>query len=51
VQGLDSVKEDASNPQETWDPREWGGLVRWEWGKGNILLEMGRGIGGRRYRM
>jgi hypothetical protein len=36
--GLDSVREDASNPQETWGSREWGGLVGWG-GNGDILLE------------
>jgi hypothetical protein len=25
--GLDSVREDAPNPQETGGPREWRGLV------------------------
>jgi hypothetical protein len=24
---LDSVREDAPNPQETWGPRKWWGLV------------------------
>jgi hypothetical protein len=27
--GLDSVREDAPNPQETRGPKEWGGLVGW----------------------
>jgi len=27
--GLDSVREDAPNPQETGGPREWGSLVGW----------------------
>jgi hypothetical protein len=38
---LASVREDASNTQETGDPREWGGLMWW-WGYeegGDILLE------------
>ena len=41
---LDSVKEDAPNPQETRGPREWGGLVGWGWGWGH-LLETGRKYG------
>jgi hypothetical protein len=40
--GLDSMKEDAPNPQETECPREWGGLVRWRVGWGNILITQGR---------
>jgi hypothetical protein len=28
-----------------WGPREWRGLVRWEWG---IFLEIGSGLWGRR---
>jgi hypothetical protein len=41
--GLASVKEDAPNIQETWGPREWGGLMvrecgakgtsSWRWGE------------------
>ena len=29
--GLASVREDAPNPRETWGPREWEGLMGWEW--------------------
>jgi hypothetical protein len=35
---LASVREEAANTQETWGPREWEGLVGWQWG-GDILLE------------
>jgi len=31
--GLDSVREDAPNPQETGGPRKWRGLVGWEVGE------------------
>ena len=27
LQGLDSVRENATKPHETWSPREWGDLV------------------------
>ena len=39
---LDSVREDAPNPQETGGPRELGDLVGWR--DGDILLEKGEGI-------
>ena len=38
---LDSVREDTTNPQETSGSREWGGLVMWGLGSGDILLETG----------
>jgi hypothetical protein len=34
--GLDSVREDALNPRETWGPREWGAG-----GGEDIFLEIG----------
>jgi hypothetical protein len=35
------VREDAPNPQETRDPREFRGLVGWGLGAGDILMETG----------
>jgi hypothetical protein len=46
--GMGSVREDAPNPQETGDPREFRDLVGWVVGGGDILVETwgwGRGIG------
>ena len=34
--GLSSVREDASNPQETGDPREFRGLVEWRVREGDV---------------
>ena len=31
-QGVSSIREDATKPQETWGPKIWGGLVVWGWG-------------------
>ena len=39
--GLDSVREDAPNFQETGGPRKFRGLVRLGWGSGSILKEIG----------
>jgi hypothetical protein len=36
------VREDSLNPQETWCPREWGGVVGWEWGLGTSSWRWGR---------
>jgi hypothetical protein len=44
--GLDSVRDDAHNPQETGGPREFRDLVGCEVGGGDILLEMGVGVWG-----
>ena len=38
--GLGLVREDAPDPQDTGNPREWRGLVGWGWG-GDILMETG----------
>jgi hypothetical protein len=38
-QGLGSIRDDAPNPQETGDPREFRGQVGWGWG---IHVEIGR---------
>jgi hypothetical protein len=39
--GLGSVKEHAPKPQETGDPREWGGLVGWGLGVGTSQWRQG----------
>jgi hypothetical protein len=31
LQGLDSIREGAPNPQKTRGLRKWGSLVGWEW--------------------
>jgi hypothetical protein len=41
--GLDLVREDAPNPQETGGPREFSSLVKWGWEGGVILLQTGGG--------
>ena len=37
---LASVREDAATPWESWNPKEWWGLVVWGWGGRDILFEM-----------
>jgi len=46
LSGLSPVREDVPNPQETGGPREFRGLVRWEWRWGNPHGDSGLG---RRY--
>ena len=38
---LDSVREDAPNPQEIWGPSEFRGLVVWGLEGGDMLLKTG----------
>lgn len=38
----EEMREDAPNPPETRGPKEWGSLVGWGQGGGDILLKMGR---------
>jgi hypothetical protein len=40
---MGSVREDAPNPQETGGPREFRGLVWWEWGLRTFSWRQGMG--------